>query len=104
MRIGWGLKVKQSACHGIEPELPQDGVETVQVRKVLALDALALYRYCSGLEKRRRRRSTPVTCCQITLNICNFIAVTTAGIRHLTASMPICIEQLILDAPFTCFF
>ena len=72
MRIGWGLKVKESACHGIEPELPQDGAETVQVRKVLALDALALYRYCSGLEKRRRRRSTPVTCCQITLNIFQF--------------------------------
>ena len=41
MRIGWGLKVKESACHGIEPELPQDGVETVQVRKVSALDVAA---------------------------------------------------------------
>ena len=92
--------MKQSVSHGIEPERPRDGVETVRVRK----DALALHSYYSGLEKRRRRRSTPVTCCQITLNIYNFTTVTTARIHHLTEAMPICFKQLILDAPFTCFF
>ena len=59
--------MNKSVSHGIEPEMPRDGVETVPVRK----DALTLYSYYSGLEKRRRRRSTP---------------------DHLKEAMPICFK------------